>query len=598
MRQTDADKPDWRVFSKAVLGALLALGTAGAQTTGAGNDWTTPGGTVGGTRFSTLNQITSGNVSGLVEEFNFSTGVNAYMEGQPLVANNTMYLVGPFPNKLFALDLMNPGHTRWVYQPPVNRFAQGQACCGIVNRGASFSSAGTNSSGKDLVIYATLDNQVVAVDANQGTAVWRTRVGNPRTGQTMTGAAFVVNSGGKDIVVVGNAGAEMGVRGWVMGLDAATGKVLWRFYNTGSDSDVGIDSSFKPYYAKDKGANLGQTTWPGTLYLQGGSSAWNWFTYDSTNDLIFYGTSQPAPWDADMRTVAGGVSDNKWSSSIVARKPGSGKAAWAYQVTPHDGWDYDSISESIVAAIPGFNNGAPILAHFDKNGFAYTLDAATGKVLVAQTFVPVTWATGVDLTTGAPSVNPAMTTHEGVNVQGICPSSLGGKNHHPASFSPATNLFYVPANNVCASYEGLKVNYIQATPYMGATIGFSPAPQIDTFGSGRLVAWDPTTGKEKWGIKENYPYVTGPLATQGNVVFYGTLDGYFKAADATTGQVLFSKQYTQPISGSAMTFVGPDGKQRVAVYTGQPPSRYVGLPPTTPGVTKPGPGTVHVFKLP
>jgi alcohol dehydrogenase (cytochrome c) len=495
---------------------------------------------------------------------------------------------------------LNPGQTRWVFSPSVNEFAQGQACGGIVNRGAAFSKSAGNSSGKDLVIYATLDNQVIAVDANTGTQVWRTSTGDSRTGQTMTEAVFAVNLGGsgKDIAIVGNACAEVGIRGWVMALNAGTGVKLWQFYNTGPDADVGIDSNFRPYYKKDQGTNLGASTWPGTLYLQGGSSAWSWFTYDYTHNLIFYGTSQPAPWDADMRVVSGGSSDNKWSSTIVARKPGTGKAVWAYQVTPHDGWDFDSTSESIVATLPNFNNGASILAHFDKNGFAYTLDAATGKVLVAKSFVPVNWATDIDLTTGLPNVDPSKTTHEGVMVQDICPSTLGGKNHHPAAFSPVTNLFYVPANNFCESFEALKVNFIQATPFMGASLGPGTAPNVDTFGAGRLIAWDATTGTEKWGIKENYPYVAGPLATQGNVVFYGTVDGYFKAINATTGQVLFTKKYPQPVSGSPMTFLGPDGKQRVAVYTGQPPSRYVGLPPVPHGVVQTGPGTVHVFKLP
>ena len=412
-----------------------------------------------------------------------------------------------------------------------------------MNRGAAYSSSSSNSSGKDLVIYATLDDQVFAVDAATGLQVWRTSMGSPRTGQTMTGAAFVINSNGKDIVIVGNAGAEVGVRGWVAALNAGTGGKLWQFYNTGSDADVGIDSTFAPYYSKDQGTNLGATTWPGTLYMHGGSVVWNWFTYDSVHDLLFYGTAQPAPWDAEMRVNPAGSSDNKWSSSIMARNPSTGKAVWAYQVTPHDNWDFDSISESIVATLANFNNGSPFLAHFDKNGFAYTLDAKTGKVLVAKPFVPVNWATDVNLTTGAPSVVASKTTQEGVVTPDICPSPLGGKNHHPAAFSPATRLFYVPANNTCSDFEALKVNYIQATPFMGAVLSFKAAPNTATFGGGRLIAWDATTGTEKWGIRENYPYVSGVLATQGNLVFYGTVDGYFKAVNATTGQVLFSKQY-------------------------------------------------------
>lgn len=591
------------VASTFIRSSCLVLLLAGGATSrlyaasGAGSEWTTPAGTLEGTRFSTLAQITDKNVARLGEEFTFSTGANGYMEGQPLVANDTMYVVAPFPNQLFALSLSSPGQTRWVFSPRVDEFAFSQACCGQANRGAAYSTSPNNSSNENLVIYATLDNQVFAVNAANGAQVWHTSLGSTRSGQTMTGPAFVVNNNGRDIVIVGNAGAEEGVRGWVTALNAGTGAKLWQFYNTGTDSDVGIDSTFAPYYAKDRGKDLGATTWPGTLYRTGGAVVWNWFTYDSADNLLIYGTAQPAPWDAQMRANPSGSSDNKWSSTIVARDPVTGKAKWAYQVTPHDNWDFDSISESIVTTVPGFNNGAPILGHFDKNGFGYTLDAKTGRVLVAKAFVPVTWATGVNLSTGEPSVVPSKTTAEGVVAQNICPSPLGGKNFHPAAFSPVTSLFYVPANNLCTNKEDLKVNYIPGTPFVGSHLTFAPGPNSATFGGGRLIAWDPTTGTEKWGIAESYPYVGGVLATQGNLVFYGTVDGYFKAVNASTGQVLLSKHYTAPISGNVITFKGADGNQRVAFYTGHPSQIVKGLPPA-PANFKPAPGTVHVFKLP
>jgi alcohol dehydrogenase (cytochrome c) len=591
-----------------VLFALLITGISNRleAASGAGNDWTTPGGTLEGTRFSTLNQITDQNVNTLTEEFSFSTGVNAFLEGQPLVVGSTMYMVGGFPpNKLFAiaLDSTPPGSQRWVFNPSVSEFARSQARCGPVNRGAAYSSSNSNSSGKNLVIYATLDNRVIGVDAATGLQVWQNRLVSPRTGQTMTGAPLVVHAGGQDIVIIGNAGGETGVGGQVWGLNASNGTVVWHFYNTGPDTDVGIGSNFSAFYAKDQGTNLGATSWPTTFaYQHGGASAWNWFTYDSANNLLFYGTSNPGPWDPEMRP-----GDNKWSSTIFAREPAHGNAVWAYQVTPHDNWDFDSISESTVATISTFNGGQPFLGHFDKNGFAYTLDARTGKVLVVKPFVPLDWATGVDALTGLPSVVPSKTTHEGV-VTTYCPGPLGGKNFQPAAFSPLTGLFYVPANNTCANYEALKVNYIQATPYMGALLTGAAGLNTDTFGGGRLVAWDPTTGTEKWGIRENFLYLSGALATAGNVVFYGTINGNFKAVNATTGQVLFTKTYATSVSGAPMTFLGPDGKQRVAVYTGLPASHIASddpyaaaLPPHVPTGTSgatPGPGIVHVFRLP
>src|SRR5450432_1961877 len=269
-----------RLLSLTVLlsGVLMGCGAAWAQ--GAGAEWTTPAGTAEGTRFSSLKQIDTSNVGSLIEEFHFTTGVLAGHEGQPLVVGSTMYVVGPFPNKLFALDLAHPGQTRWVFDPNANEFAKGQACCDVVNKGAAF------VNGK--IIYNALDNTTVAVDAASGKQVWRTKLGDPRTGQTMTMAPLVV----RDKVFVGNSGAELGVRGWIAALDVTTGREVWRAWSTGPDTEVLIGARFKPFYAKDRGPNLGTTTWPGTLWKQGGGTVWAWLTYDSKLNLLFHGTAQ------------------------------------------------------------------------------------------------------------------------------------------------------------------------------------------------------------------------------------------------------------------------------------------------------------------
>ena len=330
---------------------LSAPGRAGAQ--GAGAEWTTPSGTVQGTRYSTLAEITPTNAATLVEEFSFATGSRSSHQGQPLVVGSTMYVVTPFPNKLIALDLANPGATKWTYNPNPNPYARGVACCDVVNRGAVY------ANGK--VIYSVLDGNVVAVDAATGNAVWKTKLADPTTGETLTGAPIVVN--GK--VIVGNAGAELGIRGWVQALDVNTGRVLWKAYNTGPDADVKIGTGFKAYYAKDRGTDLGATTWPGTMWKQGGATAWAWFTYDPDLNLLYYGTANPGVWNPDVRP-----GDNKWASSVVARNPDTGEAVWAYQHTPHDGWDYDSVNEHIV--VDQVINGTlrKTLVHFNKNGFA------------------------------------------------------------------------------------------------------------------------------------------------------------------------------------------------------------------------------------
>lgn len=570
-------------FALAAL-AATAPSPAAAQGAGSGAEWSTPSGTLQATRYSTLADISSANVARLVEEFSVPTGTRGAHQGQPLVVGGRMYIVTPYPNRLIALDLAHPGLTLWTFDPKPREYARGVACCDVVNRGAVY------ADGK--VIFNTLDDQVVAVDAVKGTLVWRTRLGDPTTGETMTGAPVVV----KDKVIVGNAGAELGVRGWVQALDLKTGKPSWKAYNTGPDADVKIGAGFKAFYPKDQGSNLGTTSWPATMWQQGGATAWNWFSYDPGLDLLYYGTAQPGVWNPDMRP-----GDNKWGSTIFARRPSTGEAVWAYQVTPHDGWDYDSISESIVADLPIGGATRQVIVHFDKNGFAYTMDRATGQVLTANKFAYTTWADSIDLATGAPVLNPAMLPHEGVVTKGICPSPLGGKEFVPASFSPATQLFYVPAINFCNNLEPLKAMYIAGTPFMGADIDFAPGPGGFL---GELVAWNAATGQRAWSVKEPLPLYGGTLATAGNLVFYGTLDKHFKAVDATTGQVLLDKTLECGIVGNPISFAGADGRQRIAVYAGTgwltggfaggacPRGSSEGSTTTTGG------GRLHVFKLP
>jgi len=496
---------------------------------------------------------------------------------------------------LIAFDLAKGGDVKWTFDPHANRFAQDKACCDIVNRGAVY------ADGK--VIYNVLDNTTVAVNAVTGRLVWRTKMGDPATGQSMTMAPLVV----RNKVFVGNSGGELGIRGFVAALDLATGREVWRAFSTGPDADVRIGPRFHPFYAKDQGKDLGATTWGGTLWQQGGSTVWAWLTYDPQLNLLFHGSANPGVWNADMRP-----GDNKWSTTQFARDPDTGELIWAYQVTPHDAWDYDGVNEGIVAdlAIGGATRRA--LVRFDRNGFAYTFDRATGRVLVAQKYVPVNWASAIDLATGKPIEDPAKRTHEGVNTLDICPSALGGKDEQPAAFSPLTQLFYVPMNNLCMDYEGLKALFFQGAPFIGAALTIKPGPGGNR---GELMAWNASTGTKAWGIPERFPVYSGVLATAGQVVFYGTLDRFFKAVDARTGQVLLQKQLESGIIGHPMTFLGADGKQRVAIYSGPGGASGAGLVSgrlamddpfagrgivsamsDLPLVTPPG-GTLHVFKL-
>ena len=536
------------ILAPAATALALAGGGAGVLAQGAGNDWTTPAGTVQGTRYSTLASINSANVSTLVEEFNFKTGVKASHQGQPLIVGSTMYVVTPFPNKLIALDLTRPGTVKWTYNPGTNIYARGVACCDVVNRGAAY------ASGK--VVWNLLDGHTVAVDATTGKLLWSTRLADPTNGETITGAPLIVN----DKVIVGNAGGELGIRGWVQALNLNTGAPVWKAYATGSDKDALIGAAFHPFYAKDRGTDLGVTTWPGTMWKQGGSTSWGWITYDPELNLVYYGTGNPGVWNPDMRP-----GDNKWGATIWARNPDTGAAAWAYQLTPHDGWDFDAMSESIVADITVGGVQRKVIEHVNKNGFAYLIDRGTGEVISAPKLGNVTWADHVDLSTGIPQVNPGYEPHLGKITSGICPSPLGVKEWAPAAFSPSTNLVYVPSINFCDALEPLKAVYIAGTPFLGSNTVLSPGPGGFM---GELVAWNPATGSRAWSVQEALPVYSGVLATAGNVVFYGTPDGWFKAVDATSGKMLFQTQLECGINGSPVAYTAPDGKERVAVYTG------------------------------
>jgi PQQ-dependent dehydrogenase (methanol/ethanol family) len=500
-------------------------------------------------RYSELREITAENAKNLRVAWTFSTGVLRGHEGGPLVIDNTMYLVTPYPNVAYALDLTKEGAPlKWKYRPENAQAAQGLACCDVVNRGATY------ADGK--LIYNLLDGHTVAVDAKSGRQLWRTRMADLSRGETITMAPLAI----RDKVLVGSSGGEMGVRGWIAALSIATGKELWRAYSTGPDRDVKIGPSFKPFYATDRGKDLGATSWPGEAWKIGGGAVWGWLSYDPELDLVYYGTSNPGPWNAAQRP-----GDNKWTCAILARDPDTGELRWVFQVTPHDLWDYDATNENILADLPIEGTLRKTLVHFDRNGYAYTIDRATGEVLVAEPYVPMNWSTGFDRKTGRASIVPAKMTKQGVKVTDICPSLEGGKNQQPAAFSPATGLFYVPTNNLCMDFEAREVTYIAGTPYIGAS-----APEKGGPGDykGEFMAWDATTGRKVWGIKEPFPVWSGALATAGNVVFYGTLDGWFKAVDARTGQELWRFRLGSGVVGNPMTYRGPDGKQYVAVYTG------------------------------
>ncbi|MGA0587373.1 PQQ-dependent dehydrogenase, methanol/ethanol family [Dyella sp. KRB-257] len=513
-------------------------------------EWKLPGGDLANLRYSPLDQINTSNVKNLKVFTTLSTGIPHGHEGGPLVVGDAMYVVTPFPNNLMAIDLTKPGGALlWMYQPHPDPRAVGIACCDVVNRGASY------ADGK--IIYNTLDDQTIAVDANTGKEVWRTKVGNIDIGETVTMAPLVV----KDKVIVGNSGGELGVRGWVKALYVSSGKVAWSAFNTGSDKDVLIGADFHPFYPHDQGKDLGLTSWPKGQWKLGGATAWGWISYDPETNLIYYGTGNPGVWNPDVRP-----GDNKWSSSIIARDADTGMAKWAWQVSPHDAWDYDEIMENILVDMPWQGHMRKLLIHPGRTGFVFVLDRTTGEVLSAEKYEPTNWAHGYNLKTGRPDEDPAKRTHFGKVTHDICPSATGAKDFMPSSLSPRTGLLYIPAHNTCMDYEGIEANYIAGTPYLGADVRMYPGPGGY---QGELVAWDPVQAKPVWSIRErDLPLYSGVLSTGGDVVFYGTMDGWFKAVDARSGADLWKVKVASGVVGNPITFLGPEGHQFVAVYAG------------------------------
>jgi PQQ-dependent dehydrogenase (methanol/ethanol family) len=527
--------------------AALCAPRAPAQQSG---DWTMPARDYASTRYSELAQITVENAHRLREVWTFSTGVLGGHEGQPLVVNSTMYVVTPWPNVLYAFDLTKEGFPlKWKYRPDVSPNAIGIACCDVVNRGAFYANG--------RIIYNLLDGHTVAVDAATGKELWNTPVADLRNGETTPMAPFVVG----DRVIVGPSGGEFGIHGWLKGLDLRSGKLVWTAYNMGPDSiTLAKPGTFKAFY--DHGTELGTSTWGGDVWKTGGAPVWGWFSYDKELDLVYYGVGNPAPYNPEQRP-----GDNKWTASVLARRASDGSLVWAYQFTPHDSWDFDATAELILADLVVKGKPRKVMVQFNKNGFAYTLDRATGEVLVAEPFVETNWATRIDLATGRPVLDSTKLT--GVsrgNVKHICPTLEGGKTPAaPAAYSPRTKLFYASTNNMCMDYQASAVAHVKGTPFIGAS-----SPYYAGVGGnmGAFIAWDAAAGKRVWEIKEKYPVWSGVVATAGGVVFYGTLDGWFKAVDARTGALLWKQKVGSGVVGNPITYRGPDGKQYVAVFAG------------------------------
>ena len=541
--------------------ALLAAGPLYAQSdlgkmSQNANDWVMPAKDYANTRYSTLNQINTGNVGKLQVAWTFSTGVLRGHEGGPLVIGDVMYVHAPFPNTVYALDLNNDGKILWKYEPKQDPSVIPVMCCDTVNRGVAY--------GDGKIFLHQADDKLVALDAKTGKPVWSATNGDPKKGQTGTSAPLVV----KDKVLVGTSGGEFGVQCSLAAYDINSGKLVWRGYSEGPDDQMLVDDKTTAL-GKPIGKDSSLKTWEGDQWKIGGGCTWGWISYDPQLNLVYYGSGNPSTWNPVQRP-----GDNKWSMTIWARDADTGVAKWVYQMTPHDEWDYDGVNEMILSDQQIGGATRKLLTHFDRNGLGYTLDRETGELLVAEKFDPkVNWTTGVDMNKnsanyGRPAVVTQYSTQAGGadhNTTGICPAALGTKDEQPAAYSPETQLFYVPTNHVCMDYEPFKVSYTAGQPYVGATLSmFPPAGETNM---GNFIAWDGKTGKIVWSDPELFSVWSGALATAGGVVFYGTLEGYLKAVDAKTGKELYKFKTPSGIIGNVMTYQH-GGKQYVAVLSG------------------------------
>ena len=520
-------------------------------------NWAMQAGNFENQRYSNLNQINKSNVKNMKVAWTFSTGVLRGHEGGPLVIGDTLFVHSPFPNKVFAIDLETQ-KIKWKYEPKQDPSVIPVMCCDTVNRGLAY------AEGK--VFLQQADTTLVALDAKTGKKLWDVKNGDPKVGGTNTNAPHIF----KDKVITGISGGEFGIRGYVAAYDINTGKQVWKGYSTGPDAEMLMDPEKTMTWTNGKMAPVGKDsslkTWQGDQWKIGGGSTWGWYSYDPQENLMYYGTGNPSTWNPSQRP-----GDNKWSMTLWARDVDTGKARWVYQMTPHDEWDFDGINEVILADVDVKGKKRKVAVHFDRNGFAYTMDRVSGELLVAEKYDPkVNWATHVDMNTGRPQVVAKYSTRqngEDVNTKGVCPAALGTKDQQPAAFSPKNGLFYVPTNHVCMDYEPFRVEYTAGQPYVGATLSMFPAPGSHG-GMGNFITWDAGKGKIVQSKPEKFSVWSGALVTAGGIACYGTLEGYLKCVDADDiNKELFKFKTPSGIIGNVNTWEHK-GKQYIGVLSG------------------------------
>lgn len=531
----------------AALVVVAALPNALAQS---GNDWAEYGADGANTRYSSLNQINTGNVKKLKAAWVHSLGTNDSQESSPIVVGGTMYVTSSTgPRFVFALDAKT-GAKKWTYQPELPQDYMSTVCCGLDNRGVAV------ANGK--VFYGRLDAKMDALDANTGKRLWSVTVADYRKGYAVTSPPLIV----KDMVVTGMAGGEYGVRGFVAAYKQSTGEQVWKTYTIPGPGEPGNE------------------TWKGDSWKTGAASTWGVGSYDAKRNTIYWATSNAGPWGAQTRgpdSMDYGQYTNLWSASQLAFDADTGKINWGYQYTPHDAWDYDGINEAVLTDLKIGGQTVPALLHADRNGFFYVLNRDTGKVVAADPFVTVNWATHVDLNTGRPVETANNEKRPQLNkwARNVCPNLIGGKNWQPMSFSPQTGLVYLPAFNMCMDIANREEEYTPGKFYLASEFNLG-MPGATGSHLAEFIAWDPVAKKKAWVIEEEKMWAGGAMSTAGGLVFYGNIDGMLKALNAKTGKLLWEFRVGTGITQSPVTY-SVDGKQYIAVVAGRlkgPPSFF------------------------
>ncbi len=508
-----------------------------------GSNWSRTDGDAAGTRASTLTAISPANVATLKPVWSFATGSVAGHIGSPLVIDSTMILQTPWPTTVYALDLSRDGAPiRWRYVPPQGRSGQPTGCCDGLSGGPAYHQSG-------VVIVALRSGEVAALDLLTGQERWRISLAGRNEIPPLIGAPFVAGN----LVLVGFGAAESEAQGGMAALDIRTGKVAWRRWNTGPDTAVGIAGQANRNYPSHRSPNLGQRSWPDGRTDVGGAVPGP-ITWDSTLDLIYYGSAAAVPWvDPDR------IGDGKWTSTLFARDRKTGAVRWTYQTTPDDRHGYGAASGGQVVDISLAGSKVRALVHFSPNGFAYTLDRATGRVLLAERYGPVNWASHIDPVTRVPV--PPTTPARGP----ICPASVGGKGLQPSAVVPGSSQFLVPVANLCMTVSPPASASARNRLPVGTAMELTIGPGGN---GGRLVAWDAATGTIRWEVKERWPILGGVLVTTSGLAVYGTLTGWLKAIDQATGLPLWQFKLPSGVVGSPIAFRGKDGREFLAVVAG------------------------------